>query len=230
MCNKFGVKYCIATDLGRQAITLALIAAGLKPGDGVVLPSLVCQSVLLPILRLGCVPQFADIGEDLNISPETVSRVIDEQTRAIIVPHLYGRAAQIERIADIAKRHGVTVIDDAAQALGAKRSGKYVGSFGDVGIFSFGPFKSIIATRGGALVTNNGKIYKKIQERLPLSGNIDTAFVRAVKSLIKFKFRRYCFFYLSKRAKDAPTYQEESEVNFAEIDPVSMSDMDAAIA
>lgn len=226
----FGARHCVTTDLARQAIVLALKGLGLKEGDGVILPSFVCQTVILPILSLGCIPQFADIGDDLNISPESVERTINSKTRAIIMPHLFGKAAPAEEILKIARDHNLFVIDDAAQAMGARYNGRYVGTMGDVGIFSFGPFKGVMATRGGALVTNNEKIYRKIQGYLPLPAPTDRPFVRGLKSLIKFKFRKYScpLLVLNNCLRKIPEVQ--ASLDFSEMVPLSMSPMDAAIA
>ncbi|MFX0116916.1 MAG: DegT/DnrJ/EryC1/StrS family aminotransferase [Candidatus Hodarchaeota archaeon] len=230
ICDQFGVKYCVSTDLGRQAITLALAALGINRGDGVIIPSLFCQSAILPVLRCGCVPQFADIGQDLNISPEGVLRALNAKTRVIIVPHLYGQAAPIEEILHIANRHGVSVIDDAAQAMGAKCGEKYVGTFGDIGIFSFGPFKSIMATRGGALLTNNEKIYQKIRKHLPVPRPMDRPFIRALKSLTKFKLRKYSYFLIAANRRHRNRPKEKKELDFSETVPYCISPIDAAIA
>lgn len=230
ICNQFGVKYCIVTDLGRQAITLALAALGVERGDGIIVPSYVCQNAVLPILKHGCAPQFADIGDDLNISPESVLRVLNGKTRVIIVPHLYGQAAPIEQILHIGKKYNVAVIDDAAQAMGAKLSERYVGTFGDIGIFSFGPFKSIMATRGGALLTNSEKIYKNISNVLPLLSPLDRPFLRALKSLVKFKLRKHTYFSIVAKHSRGKQNEENNGLDFSEMDPKSISPMDAAIA
>jgi dTDP-4-amino-4,6-dideoxygalactose transaminase len=230
ICNQFGVKYCIATDLGRQAITLSLAALGVKRGDGVVVPSYVCQNAVLPILKNSCIPQFVDIGDDLNISPESFLKAIDGKTRVIIAPHMYGKAAPIEEIIDIANKHGIAVIDDAAQAMGAKLNESYVGTFGDIGIFSFGPFKSVMATRGGVLLTNSEKIYKNISKVLPLLSPLDIPFLRALKSLVKFKLRKHTYFSIVAKRSHGEQGEKNTGLDFSEMAPKSISPMDAAIA
>ena len=228
ICSIFGVRYCIAVDLGRQAIALALNAMGLKKGDGVILPSFVCQTVILPVFSLGCIPQFVDIGGDLNISPESVKKTINSRTRAIIMPHLFGRSAIVNEVLEIARNHNIFVIDDAAQAMGAKYNGQYVGTMGDVGIFSFGPFKGIMATRGGALVTNNKKIFEKIFN-MPLAENKSNSFKRGILSLIKFKYRKFGYpLFKVRRSFQNPT--PTTRLDFSEMAPERISPMDAAIA
>lgn len=195
--NHFGMKYCIFTDLGRQAITLALIAFGIKKEQEVIVPSFVCQNVIAPIVLLGAKPRYVDFDEDYNISPESVNRNICDKTAVIIVPHLFGKVAQIQEIETIARSRGIYVIDDAAQSIGAKINDRYVGTFGDAGILSFGPFKSINATRGGALVFNNDIFYEKIKKIKMLNPH-GIPFARGIKSIIKFEMRKYSLPILSK--------------------------------
>jgi dTDP-4-amino-4,6-dideoxygalactose transaminase len=123
----------------------------------------------------------------------------------------------------------VAVIDDAAQAIGSKLGGQYVGTFGDLGIFSFGPFKSIMATRGGALITNSEKTYQNIRRFLPLPNSTDKMCVRALKSLVKFKLRRYSYWILPSNRRSEKVEEEQIENNLAELKPTRMSPMDAAI-
>lgn len=228
ICSIFGARYCITTDLARQAIVLALRAMGLKKGDGVILPSFVCQTVILPVLSIGCIPQFVDIGNDLNISPESVKKTINSRTRAIIMPHLFGRSALVNEVLEIARNHNLFVIDDAAQAMGAKYKGQYAGTMGDVGIFSFGPFKGVMATRGGALVTNNKEIFQKILN-MPLAENKSNSFKRGISALIKFKYRKLGYPLIkARRSLQNPT--SATKLDFSEMKPNRISPMDAAIA
>lgn len=228
ICSIFGVRYCIAVDLGRQAIALALKAMGLKKGDGVILPSFVCQTVILPVLSIGCIPQFVDIGNDLNISPESVKKTINSRTRAIIMPHLFGRSALVGEVLEIARNHNLFIIDDAAQAMGTKYNGQYVGTMGDVGIFSFGPFKGVMATRGGVLVTNNKEIFQKILY-MSLAENKSNSFKRGIAALIKFKYRKFGYPLIkARRSLQNPT--PTTQLDLSEMIPIRISPMDAAIA
>jgi len=228
ICSIFGVKYCITTDLARQAIVLALRAMGIKEGDGVILPSFVCHTVILPVLSLRCIPQFVDIGNNLNISPESVKKTTNSRTRAIIMPHLYGKITPADEVLEIAKNHNLFVIDDAAQAMGAMYNGQHVGTMGDVGIFSFGPFKGVMATRGGALVTNNKEIFQKILN-MPIAENKSNSFKRGIAALIKFKYRKLGYSLIkAHRSFQNPT--PTTKLNFSEMAPNRISTMDAAIA
>lgn len=159
----FGGHFCIGVDSGSTAIALALQGIGCSNGDEVILPSYCCQNVLSAVLTVGCKPVFADIGEDLNIDPSSVSACITSRTRAIIVPHLFGSAAPVDVVEGICRRHGIALIDDAAQAFGTSLHGRLLGTFGDVGIGSFGPGKSITATGGGFLLTNRADLIERIR-------------------------------------------------------------------
>lgn len=229
ICERFKVAYCIATDLGRQAISVALQALELREGDGVIIPSYVCRNALLPILRQGCIPQFAEINDDLNISPEGICASIDENSRAIIVPHLYSCAAQIEKIVDIARRHNLYVIDDAAQAVGATLGDRCLGTFGDVGVLSFGPFKAVSATRGGALITNDESVYRRSLRHVPSLPISRDAFLRGVKSFVKFRLRRYSFRVVNARIKSKKADPAEPVVDFSEIKPLRITALDAKL-
>lgn len=231
ICKTFGVKYCVFTELGRQAIYLALRGLGIGRGDGVIIPSYVCQSVILPVLACDAEPQFVDVGEDLNISPTSVQDRIDSKTRAILVPHMYGNMAKIEEIERIAKKYGLAVIDDAAQAIGAKRNGRYAGTFGDIGIFSFGPFKSLIATKGGALITNRDDIWQNIEPLLPLNETPQNGYLRFFKCILKFRLRKYTYAILVRHhsvGKNSCSL-DSLNVDFSEVQPVKGSDVDASI-
>lgn len=235
LCKLLKVKYCLLTELGRIALEIGLKSLKLKAGDGVILPSYACTNVLLPVLKLKCEPQFADIGEDLNINPESIEKTIKPNTKAIIVPHLYGCPAPIKEILEIARQKGLYVIDDAAQSLGAKVNGQYTGTFGDIGILSFGPFKIISATRGGALVTNNPQIFKRLQNIKIKKASEKAALDRLWKSFIKFKCRKYSYFlmHIYKKYKNKKISEnillQNNQINFTDYpkEYIAMSNLDA---
>lgn len=196
----FGVKHCIALGSGRDAIKLALISMGLKEGDKVIIPSLTCLSVLMPILELRLMPVLADIGEDLQLDPESVKRVIQPGTKALIVPHLFGGLAAMGDLLQIAREKELRVIDDAAQAIGLEGSWGYAGSGGDAGIYSFAAFKPLSAIQGGALVTNDGLLYNRaIQLNRRKVHNICSR-SKVLKSFLKMRLRKYTYLlFLLKR-------------------------------
>lgn len=232
LCSILGVKFCIATEFGRQAIGLAIRALGLKQGDGIILPSFLCSTVLIQILNHGCQPQLVDIGNDLNLSPESVEKHITRGTRAILMPHLFGKTADVNKIIKIAQGHNLFIIDDAAQSLGARWEGRFVGTFGDVGILSFGPFKGLTATRGGALITNNEKIFENaLKIPLPITSEKD-AFKRAIKAFLKFRYRKYTlnFWLKYRRLSDKSDKKiEYSNSGISEFSIKRIAGLDAAL-
>ena len=144
----------ILSGSGSLALELALRACGVRQGDEVIIPTFCCSAVVPPILALGALPVLADIGEELNLTIETVDGAITKKTRAVIVPHLFGNPADIHSIVDLARGKNIRVIDDAAQALGATIDGRSAGSFGDAGIVSFGTEKICFGLGGGAVASN----------------------------------------------------------------------------
>jgi perosamine synthetase len=146
------------------SLELALRSGRLGPGDEVVIPALCCSALVPPILAVGATPVLADVGAELNLTAETVDAVITGRTRAIIVPHLFGNPADIVAIAALADARGIIVIDDAAQALGATVEGQPVGSFGDMGVISFGTDKICFGLGGGALVAQSSGVVESVRE------------------------------------------------------------------
>jgi perosamine synthetase len=150
--ERLGAVDAMVCGSGSLALEIALHACGVREGDDVIIPTFCCTSVLPPILALGAYPVLADIGEELNITAQTIEPVLTGKTKVIIVPHLFGNPADIQTIIDLADRWSVRVIDDAAQALGATIDGRPVGSFGDAGILSFGSEKVCFGLGGGVAV------------------------------------------------------------------------------
>jgi dTDP-4-amino-4,6-dideoxygalactose transaminase len=156
-----GKKHVLAVNRGGSAIELALRALGLGTADEVVLPSYLCRSVLDAVHRAGARPVFADIGPDLNVTAQTVLEAITGRTRCVIVPHLFGKAAPIDEIETRLRGSGIAIIDDAAQALGARCSGRLLGTFGACGIIGCGPAKPLAGPAGGLLVTDNEGLFAR---------------------------------------------------------------------
>ncbi|MDO3379727.1 DegT/DnrJ/EryC1/StrS family aminotransferase [Geoalkalibacter halelectricus] len=193
LCRMLGVKYCIATGSGREAIKLALLGLDIQPGERVVLPSFCCFSVLLPLLELGIEPVLADVGGDLQVDPESVSRVMRPGDRALIVPHLFGRLADMPRLAQIARSNGAALIDDAAQAIGLQGPMGWAGSSGDAGILSFGLFKPLNAMGGGALLTNDEKLRGRALKIVHGASRQATSKLSVIKTYMKTVWRRATF-------------------------------------
>jgi dTDP-4-amino-4,6-dideoxygalactose transaminase len=153
-----GVEDAVLCGSGSLALEFALRVCGVGRGDEVVIPTFCCTAVVPPILAVGAVPVLADVGAELNITAETVEAALTKKTKAVIVPHLFGNPADIGAIIDLVRGRNIRVIDDAAQALGATIEEQPVGSFGDVGILSFGSEKICSGLGGGVSVSR----YKKI--------------------------------------------------------------------
>ena len=158
-----GARFGIGVSSGTDAILVALMALGIGPGDEVICPSFTFFATGGCIARVGARPVFADSCADcFNIDPAGIERLITARTRAIIPVHLFGQAADMDPILEMAGRHGLRVIEDCAQALGAEYRGRPVGSLGDFGTVSFYPTKNLGALGdGGLLVTNDAALAEK---------------------------------------------------------------------
>lgn len=151
-----GVKHAIGVSSGTDALLVSLMALGVKPGDEVITTPFTFFATAGSVVRLGAKPIFLDVDPDsYNIDPTGIEQRITENTRAIIPVHLFGQMAQMKPIMDVARRHHLVVIEDAAQAVGASQDGVKAGNFGDCGCFSFYPTKNLGAFGDGGLVTTN---------------------------------------------------------------------------
>src|ERR1035437_2532261 len=157
LANFVGIGYAAALSSGTAAIHLALKAAGVEAGDIVFCPSLTFSATANPIIYLNAVPVFIDSDyETWNMSPDALEKAFEKYTpKAVIIVHLYGLTADLDKIVDICKKHKVTLIEDAAESLGTTYKGRYTGTFSDYGIFSFNGNKIITTSGGGMLVSNN---------------------------------------------------------------------------
>jgi dTDP-4-amino-4,6-dideoxygalactose transaminase len=152
-----GTSECIALNSGTSALHLALLAAGVGPGDEVITVPFTFVASVAAVLYAGARPVLVDIDpRSFTMDPKAVEAAITPRTKAILPVHLYGQSADMDPIMEIARQHGLIVIEDAAQAHGAKYQGRPVGSIGDIGCFSFYPGKNLGAYgEGGAVTTNN---------------------------------------------------------------------------
>ena len=160
-----GADYCIGTGNGLDAIRLILLALGIGYGDEVILPANTFIATALAVSYVGAVPVLLDVRKDTKLlDAEKIEDKITEKTKAIIAVHLYGKTVEMEPIRKIAKKHGLSLIEDAAQAHGARYRGRRVGSLADAAAFSFYPGKNLGALGdGGAVVTNDSRIAEKVR-------------------------------------------------------------------
>jgi dTDP-4-amino-4,6-dideoxygalactose transaminase len=158
-----GARFGIGVSSGTDAILVALMALGIGPGDEVICPAFTFFATAGCVARLGAKPVFADsCPVCFNINAEAIEPLISSRTKAIIPVHLFGQPADMEQITALARRHGLAVIEDAAQALGAEYRGKPVGSMGEFGTISFFPSKNLGGLgEGGLLVTNDAELADK---------------------------------------------------------------------
>ncbi len=151
-----GCRFAVSCASGTDALMLALMAAGVKSGDEIITTPFTFVATASAIVRAGATPVFADIDpQSYNLAPESVAQAITPRTRAIIPVHLFGLPAQMETIMDLAESHGLTVIEDAAQAIGATHRGRKVGTIGAMGCFSFFPSKNLGGAGDGGIITTN---------------------------------------------------------------------------
>lgn len=158
-----GTKHAVAVSNGTVALHLALTALGIGPGDEVIVPALSFVATASAVRHCHATPVFVDIErKSWNIDPEKIESAITPNTKAIIPVHLYGQPCQMDRIMDIADRHKLWVVEDAAEAHGAEYQGRRVGSFGHMGCFSFYGNKIITTGEGGMVVTNDRSLNEKL--------------------------------------------------------------------
>lgn len=154
--SRFGAKKALLTPSCTSALELATRLLDLKPGDEVIVPSFTFSSTVNPVILAGARPVFADIEKStLNIDPEDIKQKITSRTRAIFPMHYAGVSCAMDEIMEIAQEHELKVIEDAAQAINAKYKGKYLGTIGDFGCYSFHETKNYTCGEGGALLINS---------------------------------------------------------------------------
>lgn len=162
--NWIGAKYGIATNSGTSALHVALLACGIGEGDEVITTPFTFIASGNAIVYTGATPVFADIDLDTyTIDPDKIEDLITDKTKAILPVQLYGQAADMDKIREIAEKHDLKIIEDAAQAHGAEYNGEKVGTLGDMACFSFYPTKNMTTSEGGMITTNDEELAKKAQ-------------------------------------------------------------------
>lgn len=159
-----GAVYAHAVTSGSAALKVALAALGVRPGDEVITQGFTFIATFESIIEVGAVPVPAEIDETLNMDPEDFERKITDKTKAVIPVHMLGSPARIQEIIQIARKHDIKVIEDTAQALGAAVGGKKLGTWGDMGTFSFDFYKTVTTGEGGMVITNDRDLYVRASE------------------------------------------------------------------
>lgn len=167
MSQKIGRKYALTTNSGTSALHGAVLVLKLKKNDEVLIPALTFFADASVVLQENVTPVFVDVSpDDFNIDPVDLEKKITKNSKAIIVVHLYGKPARMDEIINIAKKHKLIVIEDCAQAAGAKIGKKYVGSMGDIACFSFYQSKHLVTGEGGMILTDNPKYFESLKSIL----------------------------------------------------------------
>lgn len=163
LCEVTGAKYAVVVANGTAALHLAALAAGFGEGDEVIVSAITFAASSNCVLYCGAKPVFADIRPDTyNIDPESVRRLITPRTKGIVAVDFTGQAVEHDELRTICREHGLTLIEDAAHAIGTKYKGQPVGSIADMTCFSFHPVKTVTGGEGGAITTNDKRLYRRL--------------------------------------------------------------------
>ena len=154
-------KYALAVTSGTAALHTAMAALEVGPGDEVILPAWTWYSCYNTIIQAGALPVFAEIDESFNLDPGDIEHRITPQTKVIMAVHLQGNPADMDPILEIARKHGLKVLEDASQSVGASYKGRPLGSMGEIGIFSLQQSKTITAGEGGVVVTSDAYLFER---------------------------------------------------------------------
>mgnify|MGYP003313573709 CR=1 FL=1 len=160
---RIGAKHAFAVANGTLALTMAFAALGIGSGDEVIVPPYTFISSASAAAILGATPVFCDVGEDHLIDPAKIGALVTPRTKAIVVVHLYGAVAKMDRLRAVARRHGLAIVEDCAQALGATFRARAVGTLGDIGCFSFCQTKHFTTGgEGGMVVTSSARLAERL--------------------------------------------------------------------
>ncbi len=158
--ERMGVKHAQLVSSGTAALTIALASAGVGAGDEVLMPTFTFVASFESILALGAVPILVGIDDTLTLDPEAVEKAITEKTKVVMPVHMCGSMADLRALKAICEKHNLLLLEDACQAIGGTYEGKPLGSYGDLGCFSFDYVKTITCGEGGAVITDNDTFYK----------------------------------------------------------------------
>ena len=161
MAGQIGVSHAIATNSGTSALLVALLAAGVGPGDEVIVPGYTFIATMSAVVHARAVPVLAEIDESLTVDPEDVRRKISPATKAVIAVHMLGAPCDMDALYNLCHEYGLVLIEDVAQAGGGSFHGRPLGSWGDAGTFSLNVFKTFTAGDGGLLTTSDPDLYRR---------------------------------------------------------------------
>ncbi len=161
MQQLFGCAHALLMTSGHAALTSALIGMGIGPGDEVIVPAYTYIATAMAVVAAGAIPVIAEVDETLTLCPIDTEKKITKHTKAIIPVHIQGFPCKMDQITEIAKKHGIYVLEDACQADGGSYHGKRLGTWGDAGALSFNYYKVITSGEGGALLTDNREIFER---------------------------------------------------------------------
>uniref|UniRef100_E6VP93 DegT/DnrJ/EryC1/StrS aminotransferase n=1 Tax=Rhodopseudomonas palustris (strain DX-1) TaxID=652103 RepID=E6VP93_RHOPX len=159
--KQIGVKHALTVNSGTSALISALAAAGIGPGDEVLVPAYTWVATAIAPLMVGAVPIVVDVNESLTIDPEDIKRKITPYTKAIMPVHMLNLVCDMDAIVAIAREHRLKIIEDACQAVGLVYKGRRVGTIGDAGAYSFNQFKNLNSGEGGAVLTNDDRLFTR---------------------------------------------------------------------
>lgn len=159
-----GCGHAQAVTSGTTALKVALTALGVGPGDEVITQGFTFVATWEAILEVGALPVFTEVDATLNMDPTDLKKKISAQTKCIIPVHMLGAQAKIDEIVAVAAQHGIPVLEDTAQAAGARIEGKHLGSFGKCGTFSFDSVKTLTTGEGGMVITDDQELWRKMSE------------------------------------------------------------------
>jgi dTDP-4-amino-4,6-dideoxygalactose transaminase len=161
VAKRAGVPYAVAVNSGTSALWVALVGLGVGPGDEVIVPGYTFIASISSIIYARAVPILAEVDRTLNLDPADVKRKITPRTKAILAVHMLGNPARLEELKALAEEHKLLLIEDCAQAFGARYKGRGVGSIGNAGTYSFNVYKTITAGDGGMVVTRDEAAYRR---------------------------------------------------------------------
>ncbi len=160
LCKFNKVTYAHAVSSGSTAVITALAAVGIGAGDEVIVPPFTYIATIEAVLSVGALPVFADIDDTLCLAPDAVEKALTPRTKAVCLVQMCGATARMDEIVAVCEKHNLILVEDSAQAMGASYKGKFAGTIGKVGCYSFDFFKIITCGEGGAIVTNDEQVYR----------------------------------------------------------------------